>query len=117
MSIFNKWFKSNRPRRLTKLEYWDKWELNDLISDVELAYKLISECALKEESPHITYFKENLEMELFDLTHDNVPDFSRIWHWFRPQGEWSQLTDNLNEELREQIYYRSTRWKTEANED
>lgn len=117
MSLFRNWIGSSHPKGLTKLEYWSKWELNELIDDAQRAYQLISDCALLDDDPHIEFFKESLELELFDLTHDNVPDFSNVWQWFRPEGEWSQLTNHKNEELREQIYYRSNRWKTEAQED
>ncbi|MEP4091617.1 hypothetical protein [Reichenbachiella sp.] len=116
MSILSKLFSSNQPKRLSKLDYWAKWELNALIDDIELAYQLISEINVDNRDPHLYYFIEGLELEIFDLTHDNVPDFSNVWHWFRSNGEWSQWTKGQNEELRERIYFRSNRWKTEGQD-
>jgi hypothetical protein len=112
-----KWFKPHKKKRETKLEYWSKWELYDLIEDIEKSYGLLAERTHEGNNPHLAYFKESLEIDLFDLNHDNVPDFSNVWHWFRPDGEWRQLTKKSSEEIRESIYYRANRWKTEASKE
>ncbi len=114
MGLFSYLFKSTTPNSWTKQEYWTKWEFNELIEDIEEAHHQISKINPEGSNLHLRYFIEGLEQELFEVTHDNAPDFCNIWHWFRPSGEWSQWMNNSNEALRERIYFRSNRWKNEA---
>lgn len=114
MSLLTKLFGPKESFGLTKSDYWIKWELKELITDVEQALTLLSDLEKEKENPHLHYFIESLELDLFDLTHDNNPDFSNVWYWFRTHGDWDQLTQNFNQELRGRIYFRANRWKTEA---
>lgn len=110
MSILRNLFGRNKKTRLSKSEFWAKFELLELINDLTEAQKLIENFDSPLSSVFID-FKDDLEGELFDVSHDNVPDFTQTWKWFESNGLWNQLLLDENEELRIRIHSRADRWK------
>ena len=110
MSFFRNLFNSNKTRQLSKIEYWQKWELIELIDDLKLAQKRLEKEPSTNHSSLIK-FKEDFDEELYNVSHDNVADFTQLWKWFTAGGKWNELMGDKGEELRAQIYLRADTWK------
>ncbi len=116
MSLLNRFFKKGKKPRLSKLEFWAKFELYDLIQDLKVSFQILDQIndptnlILKE-------FIEDFEEELFNVSHDNFPDFTQIWEWFEPAGKWNIMVKNDYEELRKRVYFRADRWKRNKDEE
>lgn len=98
---------------LHKIEYWKKWELAELFDDLAKAEKLLIDLG-KEKSVEdmlFTTFKHDFIEEVGDTAHSNVPDFTFIWQWVTPGGEWEQLVGAQGKELGDRIFSRTDRWK------
>lgn len=106
MSFFSKLFKKRKG--LTKLEFWEKFELKQLIEDLNIAQSLLEKTSTPKDS-ELNKFKEELEEVLYDVSYDNVPDFNQVWIWFKPEGKLNTWLNN--EKLRSRIYLRADRWK------
>lgn len=106
MSYFSKLF--NKRKGLTKLEFWEKFELKKLIEDLNIAQSLLEE-TLASKDLELNKFKEEFDEMLYNVSSNNVPDFTQVWFWFKPQGKWNELLNN--EELRSRIYLIADRWK------
>ena len=42
MSFISRFFRSNRPDKLSKVDYWKKWEFFELLDDLHKAEKMLS---------------------------------------------------------------------------
>lgn len=109
LNLFKKVFRT-QEHKLSKVEYWKKWELFELFDDLHEALKLLSliHCVKGSE---FEKFKLDFEEELGDLEGDNVADFTKIWEWFSPGNKWDNLVGPEGEELGKRIFRRTDRWK------
>lgn len=112
MLFFSDLFNSNKKSGLTKIEFWAKFELTKLIEDLRIAQQLIEQNRDAIETREFKKFASEFDEELFDVSHDNVPDFTQTWKWFKQGGEWDQLLKNIDNDLRERIYFRADKWKS-----
>ncbi|MTI29441.1 hypothetical protein E1171_01310 [Cytophagales bacterium RKSG123] len=110
--MFNRLFKK-KNKELSKIEYWKKWELSELIADLHRAEKLLSEFKVGYSNNFLSAeeFHKTLVEEIYELEHDNVPDFTQIWHWFAPTCDWDDLTNMDGFELGNRIFNRVDKWK------
>lgn len=106
MTFLNKLFR--KKKGLSKLEFWKKFELYDLIKDLNTAKSIIDNDSESTNS-ELYSFVSDFDEELYNVSFDNVPDFTQIWKWFKPNGLWQKYYQN--EELRAKIYARSDKWK------
>lgn len=110
--MFKRLFKKNKPE-IPKLEYWNKWELYDLLDDLHLAVEMIekkSGCvsdvfsSSKEFSDEISNVIEGIESW-------NKTDLTKIWLWFAPTCAWDDFMGTEGSELGNKIFERVDRWK------
>lgn len=108
MSLFQKLF-GTRERRLSKIEYWKKWEIFELFDDLHDAEQLLN--SGKFNGNRYEQFKNEFAEELGEIEGDNVVDFTRIREWFSPNSEWDSVVGLEGEELGKRIFNRTDRWK------
>jgi hypothetical protein len=110
--MFNRLFKK-KTKQLSKVEFWEKYEFFELIADLHLAEKLLSEfkggyCRKFDSAED---FHKALIEGIFDVEFDNVPDFTQIWNWFAPTCEWDSFAGIEGFELGNRIFMRTDYWK------
>jgi hypothetical protein len=98
-----------KEKRLSKIDYWKKWQLFELFDDLYEAERVL-DSIFKSRSDGEKFRTEFIE-ELGDIEGANVVDFTRIWLWFSPHGEWDKVVGTEGSELRERIFQRTDRWK------
>ncbi|WP_452227601.1 hypothetical protein [Lacinutrix sp. MEBiC02404] len=110
--MFNRIFKK-KSKELSKIEYWKKWELFELISDLHLAEKMLSEYSggYSGNFSSAEEFHKALVEEIYNVEFDNVADFTQIWYWFAPTCEWDDFTGMESIELGNRIFNRVNNWK------
>ncbi|WP_210487343.1 hypothetical protein [Rufibacter aurantiacus] len=110
--MFKKLFRK-KQRRLTKTEYYKKWDLFGLLEDLHAAEELlatkISGCSGSVDS--VVKFREALIDEIDWLEFNNKTDLTQIFEWFLPNGVWDDFAGPEGLELGNRISERSTRWK------
>jgi hypothetical protein len=106
--IFNK----KTSNKLSKGQYWEKFELIKLFEDLFKAEILLKEL-IQENTNDIALqkFTELFTNELYYIEADNVPDFTNIMNLFKPGGEWNSFPFLKENQLGMDIYRRSNRWK------
>ena len=114
MSIFNNLFGTGN-KRLSKDEYWKKWEYFELLDDLHLALRLLSES--NSDTKEKEMFKLALEEKIDDIEFGNQNDLTDIWTWFSPGGQWDALMGQENKHLKDSIFERSDRWKKGKEEE
>ena len=111
-NFFKNLFKKKSSVRLTKSQYWQKFELIELFNDLFKAEILLKELIQKNtDAIELQKFTEVFTEELYDIEGDNVPDFTNILNLFKPDGEWNSFAFLRENELGNDIYRRSSRWK------
>lgn len=84
----------------------------DLFSDLEQAELILKEgkgtCPIMFDS--IDDFHLQLKDELFDLQHQNIPNFENILIWFAPTSLWGSVLGDTEKELANRICKRAERW-------
>ena len=108
MNLFQKLF-GTREKKLSKIEYWKKWEILELFDDLHEAEQLLN--SRNFDGDRDEKFKAEFLGELGEIEGDNVADFTRIWEWFSPNNEWDNVVGPDGEELRKGIFKRTDRWK------
>ena len=108
MSIFNNIF-GTKEKRLSKVEYWKKWEFFELLDDLHIAFKLLSESDLNVKEKND--FKIILEDKIDEIEFGNQTDLNEIWTLFSPGGQWDIIMGQGNKELKDKIFGRADRWK------
>lgn len=110
--MFKKLF-SNRPDKLSKQEYWEKWEFFDLIDDLHEAEKLLSNYSGGHSGTFLC--AEDFYMALTDKIEDiefgNQTDLSELWKWFAPTSAWDDFVSEEGKDLGDRIFSRLDRWK------
>lgn len=102
-----------KKNQLSKIEYWKKWELFELIEDLHKAEKLLSTCKAGYSGEFISAedFHRAFVDELYNIEFDNVADFTLMWRWFMPNCIWDDFTGTEGLELGSRIFARLDRWK------
>jgi hypothetical protein len=108
MSIFNNLFGTGE-KNISKVEYWKKWEYFELLDDLHVAFKSLSES--NSDTKEKENFKIALEDKIDDIEFGNQNDLTDIWTWFSPGGQWEVVMGQENKELKARIFERSNRWK------
>ena len=103
--------KKSNPVRLSKLEYWKKWELFELFDDLHKAEKLLVDIVGDNTESQLLIFQSDYIEELYEIEGDNVADFTRMWEWFTPTREWESLVGNRGKELGNNIFRIIDKWK------
>src|SRR5688572_12306289 len=109
MNLFQKLF-GTREKKLSKIEYWKKWEFSELFDDLHEAEKLLTSGQFNGNGD-VEIFKRQFIEELYEIEGDNVADFTRMWIWFSPGEEWDNKIGRPGSELAERIFRRIDRWK------
>lgn len=104
---------SKKPERLSKVDYWTKWEFFDLLEDLHKAEKLLANFRggysgkfLSAES-----FHKALIEAIDDIEEGNQIDLTRFYYWFAPTCEWDDFVGLEGEELGNRIFERVNKWK------
>ncbi|TPD67000.1 hypothetical protein [Flavobacterium microcysteis] len=97
--------------KLSKVDYWKKWELFELFDDLHRGEKLLIEIASKNSESQFLKFKDNYIEELYEIEGDNVADFTRIWEWFTPTKEWETLLSEKGKEIGDNVFRITDQWK------
>lgn len=105
----NRLFNSKKAKRLTKLEYFEKFQLIELFSLLHQAEKFMK--LQNNSDPEFNQFKDDLTEEIYEIEYNNVADFTRIWDWFKPNHEWNKATQNEGKNLGNQIFKIADYWK------
>jgi len=112
LNFFKNLFKKKSSIRLTKSQYWQKFELVELFNDLFKAEILLKELIQENTGGvELQKFTEAFIEELYDIEGDNVPDFTNIMNLFKPDEEWNSFTFLRGNELGNDIYRRLCRWK------
>ena len=114
--MLNRLFRK-RKKKLSKSEEWKKFELFELFDDLDSALKLVSEYSggysgvfLSAEEFHKAFLEE-----LYDLKHQNVPDFENICVWFAPTFAWDDFVGMEGIELGNRIFKRAYKFHNSNN--
>ncbi|MDF2934475.1 MAG: hypothetical protein K0R36_3806 [Chryseobacterium sp.] len=96
---------------LSKIEYFEKYQLHKLFNLLHQAEVLLEELALTNSDLKFLKFKNVLIEEIYEVEGDNVADFTNIWNWFKPNKEWRQFTESKGMEIGSQIFNITDIWK------
>jgi hypothetical protein len=108
MNLFQKLFRT-KEKKLSKVDYWRKWELFELFDDLHKAEKLLN--SRQSSGDRAEKFKTEFIEELGEIEGDNVADFTRVWEWFSPNKEWDNVVGVEGKEFGKRIFQRTDRWK------
>lgn len=97
---------------MNKIITWNKYELFELFADLEKAEKMLAEFSGGYSGKFYSAeeFHKALEEEVYDLRHQNVPDFSQICLWFAPTSVWDDFVGIDGMDLANRIYKRAEKW-------
>ena len=109
--MFKRIFKKRNPDKLSKVDYWNKWELYELFKDLYRAEKILTDNENYKKEDNFLKFKDDFVEELHEIEGDNVADFTRIWNWFAPTKEWDTFCGQNENELRNNIFRITDKWK------
>lgn len=101
---------------ITKIEYWKKWQIPELIEELHLAAILLSDCndGYSHEYISIQEFCNELNEEISELEHANRDvgiQLNKIYDWFVPTSVWDDYTGKKGEQLGNIIFEKVNRWK------
>jgi hypothetical protein len=97
---------------MNKIEIWKKYELFELFEDLESAEKMLAEYSDGYSGKFLSAeaFCKAFKEEVYDLRHQNVPDFNKICSWFAPTSVWDDFVGISGMELANRIYDRANKW-------
>ena len=109
--MLNRIFRKGK-KKLSKSEEWKKFELFELFDDLDSAVKLVSEYNGGYSGVFLSAeeFHKAFSEELYDLKHQNVPDFKNICVWFAPTSAWDDFVGMEGIELGNRIFERAYRF-------
>lgn len=97
--------------KLSKIDYWKKFELFDLFDYLNKAEKLLIEMTNDNNKSQLLKFKEDYIEELYEINGSNVADFTKIWEWFGPTKEWDTLLGEEGKEIGSNVFRITNEWK------
>jgi len=102
---------------MAKIETWQKFELFDLFEDLEKAEKMLAEFSGGYSGIFFSAeeFYKVFQEELYELKHQNVPNFNQICLWFAPTSVWDDFVGMSGLELANRIYERAYNWDKSNN--
>ncbi|KFE98154.1 hypothetical protein IX39_17335 [Chryseobacterium formosense] len=115
--FFKNLFKDNKSNayyktdRLSKIEYFEKYQLKELFNLLHQAEELLEEVCSENSHTDFINFKKLFVEEIYELEGDNIADFTNIWNWFQTNKEWNQFTGLTGKELGHKILNITTNWK------
>ena len=97
---------------MNKIDLWKKYQLFELFEDLESAREILTGIENGSSSifPSAKDFYKAYYEELYDLRHQNVPDFKQICIWFAPNSIWNNFVGIREVELENRIFERATKW-------
>lgn len=97
---------------MNKIDIWKKYELFELFEDLESAQKILAEFSSGYSRKFLSAeeFCKAFEEVVYDLRHQNFPDFNQICLWFAPTSVWDDFVGINGMELGNRIYERANRW-------
>lgn len=115
--FFKNLFKKTTPNvysktnGLSKLEYFEKYQLKELFNLLHQAEELLEEISSKNSNTDFLNFKNLFTEEIYELEDDNIGDFTIIWNWFQIDKEWNRFTGLIGKEIGLKILNITTKWK------
>lgn len=99
--------------KLSKEEYFKKWEISELLEDLHLASEMLSqrEGGYSGEYLSVEEFKLALDEAIDDIEGGNKIDLSFFYYCFAPTCEWDDFTNENGTELGNRIFERVSKWK------
>ena len=112
MNLLRHIFKRNKPD-ISKLEYWDKWELRDLLEDLHLAEDMLENYTggYSGEFLSAEEFADALSDAVYDIEFGNKSDLSKFWIWFAPTCTWADFVGMEGTDLGNRIFSRVNKWQ------
>ena len=105
----NKIFNKRNSKTITKIEYFEKFQLTKLFNSLHEAEELIQNKT--DSNLEFNNFKSELIEYIYEVEGDNVGDFTKIWNWFKVNEEWEKWTKSEGEILRKTIFEIVDFWK------
>jgi hypothetical protein len=104
---------ANRDFHLSKDEYYKKWEISELLDDLEKAAEMLShfEGGYSNQFIGAEEFHNALEVEIDDIAEGNKNDLSQIWIWFAPTTSWDDFVGLEGMDLGNKIFERVDKWR------
>ncbi|MFL9833244.1 hypothetical protein [Chryseobacterium terrae] len=96
---------------LSKVEYFEKYQLKELFNLLHQAEELLEEISSKNSNTDFLNFKNVFIEEIYELEGENIADFTNIWNWFQTDKEWNQFTALSGKEIGLKILNITTNWK------
>ena len=90
---------------------FEEYRLRELFAKLYLAEDLLNEISLSNSEEKFIIFKENLIDEFYEAEGSNVAEFTQIWNWFQPNGEWNIFTGDKGITLGKEIFEIVDKWK------
>ena len=107
--MFKRFFQKQNSNKISKIDYWKKWELYELFDDLHKAETVINN--IKNNDEAFINFKNDFIEELHEIEGDNVADFTRVWEWFKSAKEWELFCGDEGSELKTNIFRITDKWK------
>ena len=108
----------NKSNKLTKIEYWKKWDFFDLLKDLHKAEKLLSEYTGGYSGSFLSVeeFHEAFIEAIDDIEFGNQTDLTRFYFWFAPTCQWDDFVGLDGQDLGNKIFERVSNWyESEGN--
>ncbi|WP_279197107.1 hypothetical protein [Chryseobacterium indoltheticum] len=96
---------------MTKIEYFEKYQIKELFTLLHQAEELLEEISIENSNNDLLNFKKLFIEEVYELESDNIADFTNIWNWFQTNKEWNQFTGLKGEKIGVKILHIITKWK------
>jgi hypothetical protein len=113
--MFKRFFQKRKTDELSKVDYWNKWELFELFSDLRKAEKILNDNNNCKSEDNFLKFKDDFIEELYEIEGENVADFTKIWKWFAPTKEWDVFCGQKENQLGNNIFRITDKWKRNQN--
>ncbi len=106
-------FFKKKKNKLTKREYWEKWEFFDLFKDLHEAEKLLSDYSGGYSGDFLSAeeFHAALIDKIDDIEFGNQTDLSKLWTWFAPTCAWDDFVGEKGQVLGDRIFARLDKWQ------
>ena len=103
----NKFFRNKANTKISKTEYFQKFQLIELFSLLHQAEKIIE----NKRELNLDKFRNEFIDEIYAIERENVADFTKIWNWFKPNNEWDKIAKSDDQILGKKIFEITDYWK------